>query len=160
MKNWKTWWSKCDWIQAHNCAFMQYLSSNGKSISASCFLNLVLNFEFLMLVAMLLNSVICNLTHLILSIFAVSGYPLSAAFCISMICQALAGKWDILWTILVLVWILALNVVLIYVMHNLSGSLLLGFWEVFVSDNVLALSFIWWNFEGYGGNLYISSSVN
>lgn len=133
----------------------------------SCFgpyfsiLNLLLNFEFLMLVAMLLNSVICNLTHLILSIFAVSGYPLSAAFCISMICQALAGKWDILWTILlVLVWILALNVILIYVMHDLSGSLLLGFLEVFVSDYVLALSIIWWSFEGYGGNLYTSSSVN
>ncbi|BBH07193.1 nucleolar essential protein-related protein, partial [Prunus dulcis] len=27
---------------------------------------------------------------------SISGYPLSAAFCISMICQALAGKWDIL----------------------------------------------------------------
>lgn len=146
---------------------MQSLSSNGKSISASCFgsyfliLDLVLNFEFLMLVAMLLNSVICNLTHLILSIFAVSGYPLSAAFCISMICQALAGKWDILWTILlVLVWILALNVILIYVMHDHSGSLLLGFLEVFVSDYVLAQSIIWWNFEVYGGNLYVSSSVN
>lgn len=31
-----------------------------------------------------------------LSTLAVSGYPLSAAYCITMICQALAGKWNIL----------------------------------------------------------------
>ena len=27
---------------------------------------------------------------------SISGYPLSAAYCITMICQALAGKWNIL----------------------------------------------------------------
>lgn len=43
----------------------------------------------------LLNSgiVLCNISIFIL---AVCSYPLSAAYCITMICQALAGKWNIL----------------------------------------------------------------